>query len=113
MKFSVPLREIERRTKKGVSKSISFIIPPAKIKELELIPKDVIYIHACGIFAEKNQTDPSPLDLSFYAEVSKAGGSSLQITIRKNYVNRYNLKNENELVIDQMVVTKKVKPFLQ
>ncbi len=99
MSFLVTLREKERETKKGTSKSVDFLIPPAKIEELDLIPGDLVYANASGLFSELDQKEPTPVEIPIPGRIISAGGGSLAITVKKNIVKRYKLKKDYDLLI--------------
>jgi len=93
----------------GESGSIRFIIPPPTIDALGLQIGDIVEFEIKRIFKDKDQTIPETPDFipKIRGNVISAGGSSLGVTIRKNYVKRYNLKENYDLVIDIILQKKK------
>ena len=91
------------------SGSIRFIIPTPTIEALSLNVGDIVEFQINGIFKDKDQTKPEEPDFvtPIKANVISAGGSSLAITIRKNFVKRYDLIEGYDLIVDINLLKKK------
>ncbi len=107
MSFIAELTVSKKKTVTGTSKSIRFLLPPAKIELLDLQAGDLVQIHICGLITEPDQTEPTPVDIPMPSKIIKAGGGSLAITVKKNVRNLYKLEKGHSIKIDEMTVTKR------
>jgi len=88
------------------SGSIRFVVPTPTIEALDLKVGDIIEFQITGIFKDKDQKKPDEPNFitPIKANIISAGGSSLGITIRRNFVNRYELEEGYDLIVDISLV---------
>ena len=80
-------------------KSIRFTIPSTVVSAYDLKKGDNIYFQITGLIREKNQKEPTKVNIPIWAKVSSAGGNSLALTIDKKQAVRYKLTTDDEIEI--------------